>query len=137
VTGRNTKIGGGGFHHIAMRVRDFDASVKFYTEALGFKEKIAWGQGDKRAIMLDTGDGSCLELFAGGTDEIKPEGCIIHFALRTNNCDAAIEQARKGGAEVTIEPKHVDIPSRPAPMPVRIAFCKGPDGEVIEFLQND
>jgi len=119
-----------------MRSRDFDASVKFYTDALGFTQKIAWGEGDGRAVMLDTGDGNYLEIFAGGADETKPEGAVLHFALRTTDCDTAIERAREAGAEVTVEPKDVDIPSTPEPTPVRIAFCKGPDGEVIEFFQN-
>lgn len=135
--GNNQTIGGGGFHHVAIRAYDFDASIQFYTEALGFTKKIAWGEGEKRAIMLDAGDGNYLEIFANGKNEPKPEGAIIHFALRTNDCDAAIERARSAGAEVTIEPKSLDIPSEPHTTPVRIAFCKGPDGEIIEFFQNE
>ena len=137
MSGTNSVLGGGGFHHIAMRVRDFDASVKFYTEALGFKEKISWGEGDGRAIMLDTGDGNYLEIFAGGTPDSKPEGAVIHFALRTTDTDAVVEHVRAAGAEITVEPKDVDIQSRPQNTPVRLAFCKGPDGEIIEFFQND
>ena len=137
MTGTNEAIGGGGFHHLALRARDFDASVKFYTEGLGFVPRINWGEGDGRAVMLDTGDGSYLEIFAGGADEPKPEGAVLHFALRTSDCDTAIERARAAGAEVTVEAKDVEIPSRPEPLPVRIAFCKGPDGEVIEFFQNE
>jgi glyoxylase I family protein len=133
--GKNKTIGGGGFHHIAMRVSDFDASVQFYTQVLGFAEKIRWGEGSKRAVMLDTGDGNYIELFAGGVKEPRPEGMILHFALRTDNCDAALDRARAAGMQVTMEPKDVEIPSTP-PTPVRIAFCKGPDGEVIEFFQN-
>ena len=64
--GSNSKIGGGGFHHVAIRVYDFDATVRFYTEVLGFTDKVRWGEGDNRAIMLDTGDGNYLEVFAGG-----------------------------------------------------------------------
>ncbi len=135
--GKNAEIGGGGFHRVAIRARDFDATIRFYTEALGFKEKIAWGEGDGRAVMLDTGDGNYLEVFAGGSDGPKPEGAILHFALRTDDCDTALERARAAGAEVTMEPKDIDIPSRPGPTPVRIAFCKGPDGEIIEFFQNE
>jgi len=135
--GNNATIGGGGFHHVAIRAYDFDASVQFYTEALGFTKKIAWGENEKRAIMLDAGDGNYLEIFANGTNEPKPEGSIIHFALRTNDCDAALERARSAGAEVTMEPKSLDIPSEPTTTPVRIAFCKGPDGEIIEFFQNE
>lgn len=135
--GNNTTIGGGGFHHVAIRAHDFDASVKFYTEALGFTEKIAWGDGDGRAIMLDTGDGNYLEIFANGQPGEKPEGSIIHFALRTSDADGAIERARSAGAKVTIEPKDVEIQSRPGPTPVRLAFFEGPDGEVIELFQNE
>ena len=135
--GHNKTLGGGGFHHVAIRAYDFDASVRFYTEALGFTQKIAWGEGEKRAVMLDAGDGNYMEIFANGKNEPKPEGAIIHFALRTNNCDAAIERARAAGAQVTVEPKDVDIPSTPHRTPVRIAFCKGPDGEIIEFFQNE
>jgi glyoxylase I family protein len=132
--GKNKKIGGGGFHHVAMKARDFDASVRFYTEGLGFRKVLSWGEGDKRAVMLDTGDGACLEIFAGGPPEPRPEGAVVHFALRSSDPDAAIQCARQAGAVVTMEPKDVDIPSNP-PTPVRIAFCKGPDGEVIEFFK--
>lgn len=134
--GTNSTIGGGGFHHVAIRAHDFDASVRFYTQALGFVEKIRWGEGDKRAIMLDTGDGNYLEIFAGGSAQPRPEGVILHFALRTTDVDSAIARARAAGATVTVEPKNVDIPSTP-PTPVRLAFCTGPDGEIIEFFAND
>ncbi len=137
MTGTNETIGGGGFHHVAIRVQDFDASVKFYGETLGFREKITWGEGDKRAIMMDAGDGNYIEIFAGGTPGPKPEGAIIHFAIRTDDCDAALERARAAGVEVTMEPASLDIPSLPAPTAVRIAFFKGPDGEVIELFQNE
>lgn len=137
MTRNNARLGGGGFHPVAIRARDFEASVRFYTEGLGFKEKIAWGEGDSRAIMLDTGDGNYLEIFAGGTNEPKSEGLILHFALRTTDCDAATRRAVAAGAEVTLQPKDVNIQSRPGPTPVRISFVKGLDGEVIEFFQNE
>lgn len=132
--GNNEKIGGGGFHHVAIRVKDFDASVKFYTEVMGFKKTISWGEGDKRAIMLDTGDGACFEIFAGGTDDPKPEGSFLHVALCTGNCDAAIERVKAAGMQVTMEPTDVTIESSPK-APVRIAFFKGPDGEILELFQ--
>ena len=135
--GHNATIGGGGFHHVAIRAADFDASVRFYTQALGFNEKIRWGEGTGRGIMLDVGDGNYLEIFAGGSPGSKPEGAIIHFALRTSDTDAAMARARAAGAEVTMEPKNVKLPSTPSPVDIRIAFCKGPDGELVEFFQNE
>jgi glyoxylase I family protein len=134
----NQILPGCGFHHVAIRAWDFDKSVKFYAEGLGFHPKIAWGDAPSRAIMLDTGDGNYLEIFEGNTTEgSKPEGAIIHFALRVHSCDDAVTRALAVGAELTMASKNVDIPTRPTgPTPVRIAFVKGPDGETIEFFEN-
>lgn len=130
--GTNAKIGGGGFHHIAIRVFDFDKTVAFYTEILGFTERVRWGEGDKRAIMLDTGDGNYLEVFAGGKEGQKDEGAFLHLALRSDRVTEAVELARAAGMEVTVEPKDVELGG----IPVRIAFFKGPDGEIIELFQS-
>jgi glyoxylase I family protein len=134
---KNKTIGGGGFHHVAIRSANFDAAVKFYKDVLGCVEKIHWGEGDGRAIMLDTGDGNYIEIFANGTKDPKPEGSIVHFALRTTSVDAAIERARAAGCEITIEPKTVTPPHITPHATFRVGFCKGPDGEVIEFFESD
>jgi len=136
---KNTVIPGCGYHHVAIRASDFEGTLRFYTEGLGFRVAVRWGQGDGRAALLDTGDGNYMEVFAGGKrapGEPAPEGAILHYALRTTNCDAAIERARAAGAIVTMEPKTLDLDSQPK-ISIRIAFCKGPDGELIEFFQND
>ena len=133
--GNNEILGGGGFHHIAMTVNDLEASVKFYIEVLGFKKTISWGEGDKQAIMLDAGDGSCLEIFAGGNGDKKPKGAFEHLALRTADCRTVFERVKAAGMEITMELKDVELQSNP-PTPVTIAFFKGPDGEIIELFQN-
>jgi glyoxylase I family protein len=130
--GSNGKLGGGGFHHVAIRVYDFEATMKFYTEVLGFKVSASWGEGDSRAVMMDVGDGNYIEVFAGGTKGPKPEGAFLHLALRSENVDEALEAARAAGSEVTIEPKDVVLGG----FPVRIAFFKGPDGEIFELFQS-
>ena len=132
--GNNNMLGGGGFHHVAIKVRDFDKTVAMYKEVLGCVETAAWGSGDQRAVMLDTGDGACLEVFAGGSGEAPANG-FYHIALRTRDVDAVIAAVRAYGLTVTMEPKDVDIPSTP-PMPVRIAFFTGFDGESIELFHN-
>ena len=132
----NKKIKGCGFHHAFLRVRDLEKSLKFYIDGLGFTEKTSWGQGAGRMVLLDTGDGNYFELSQGSPEQIKEGGIVQHIALRTDDCNASIEAARAAGAVVTVEPKDVNIPSNPV-LPVRIAFFKGPDGEVIELFQNE
>ena len=84
--------------------------------------------------MLETGNGSHLELFERPDSEAD-SGRIIHFALRVDEVDSLIEKIRATGAEITTEPKNVDIPATPV-YPVRLAFLKGPSEEVIELFQE-
>ena len=134
--GGNEKIKGCGFHHVSMRVRDLYESIRFYTEGLGFTERFSWGQDPKRTVLLDTGDGNCFEISQGDPDQEHGDGIFRHLALRANDCEAAIELARAAGAEVTVETRDVTLSSEP-PLPIRIAFFKGPNGELIELFQDD
>ena len=133
--GNNLKLRGGGLHHIAIEASDFDRSLRFYTEGLGFRNVLTLPEEDQTVAMLDTGDGTYIELFSGGSGE-GPKGAILHFALRTGDCDAATERARAAGGTVTTEPADAVLEGDP-PVPVRYSFCEGPDGERIELLQTD
>ena len=126
-----------GFHHVAMKVADLDASLRFYVEGLGLTRVYGWGEADSRAVLLDIGDGRMIEVFAGGTDDPKPEGAFLHLCLRTADCDAALAAAVQAGAVTMAEPHNVTIPTRGGPVPVRLAFCRTPSGEILEFLQQE
>ena len=81
--------------------------------------------------MFDTGDG-IIEVFEDGESPL-PQGTIRHFAFATGDVDACVSAVRKAGYEVFIEPKDIEIQSHPR-FPARIAFCRGPLGEEIEFF---
>lgn len=121
------------FHHIAITARDIEKSIKFYTEVLGFKQTKSWGEGSSKIVMIESDEGACLELFANGND-LLPEGAIKHIALNVNDTRTLFDKVKEYGMEILIEPKDVDIPSVP-PMPVTLAFFKGPDGEILELFQ--
>ena len=87
-----------------------------------------------RAVMLNSGNNNYLEIFEGREKELQ-EGIYMHLAFKTEDCEKAIEKARNAGAEITEEPRDFTITSDPV-KPVKIAFCKGPDGEVIEFFEE-
>ncbi|MBL9189992.1 MAG: VOC family protein [Opitutaceae bacterium] len=129
-----------GFHHVCIKTRDWERTMAFYRGTLGFTEKIAWQlRGtDRRAVMLDTGDGNYVEVFEDPDYTPSPHGSVIHFALRTDRLDEVAALVRAAGATITIEPKDVTLATTngAGPVPIRIFFCEGPSGEVIEFFQN-
>ena len=125
-----------GIHHVAIRAKDIDASIRFYTEVLGCTLAAQWGEGPGRIAMLTVGKaGQFVEIFAGGNEEAKADAPLVHIAFDTPDVDAAIECVRAAGAEIACEPTTVNVDSKPKPMSIRLAFCKGPDGEVIEFFR--
>ena len=130
-----------GFHHTALRVRDIDASIRFYRDVLGLTLKAHWTMSNGQpAAMLDPGDASYIELFHDPQRPDDAGGGWLHIALRTDDVDATLEKARDAGCEVTIEPKDVTFQNTtdqaPPEIPIRLAFFKGPDGEVIELFDN-
>lgn len=134
----NEVISGCGFHHVAIRTANWERSLQFWQEAFGFQLAVQWGEAPRRACMLDTGDGNYLEIFERDPlpEGFPEEGQIMHFCFRTDNCDTALERARAAGAEITREPTSLALFGEP-PIPIRIAFFKGPDGEICELFQNE
>ena len=89
----NQVIPGLGSHHIAIQTTDYEASVRFYTEVMGMTEVVGFETGGRRALILDIGDGSHMELFEpipGTQPSNDADGDIVfHFALQTTDIEAA------------------------------------------------
>lgn len=126
-------------HHIALKVTDIDNSLRFYSEGLGMKVLKTWGEGDSRAAMIDIGDGSCIEMFAGGIKgELSQDraGSFVHFAFNVENPDEWYDRALSCGAVSKSAPADLLVETSADPLDVRIAFVYGPDGEVLEFFHS-
>ncbi|MDE2774708.1 MAG: VOC family protein [Chloroflexota bacterium] len=132
---KNNAIPGLGSHHIAVQTTDYEASVAFYTDVMGMTEVVEFETGGRRAVMLDIGDGSHMELFEpipGTQPSDDATGDIVfHFALQTTDIEAALARVRAAGMEITVELRTADL----GPLSVSLAFFKGPSGEVVEFMQ--
>ncbi len=138
-----------GFHHVAIRAVDFDATIRFYTEGLGCSVRYQFSVPGRidRAAFLDTGDGRYIEVFGQGSavqsegrrrrpDEEPTEGALLHFCFRVADVEAAHSRALAAGAVSRIAPAKRQLGGKP-PAEVHIAFVTGPNGEVIEFLKSD
>ena len=136
----NKVIKGCTFHHVALQTSDFEKSLKFYTEGLGFEVYNTFvASSGKKVALLDIGQGNYFEIFSDG--EVKDDkrdyaGRYFHLALNVENAFDAYKRAVEyGGEEMGKAPREMELPTTP-PMPVVIGFVKGPDGEEIEFFQN-
>ena len=131
----NEIIKGMGFHHMALYVSDFDKSLTFYQK-LGMKVYTAWGQGNERIALLDTGDGSMLEIFVKPGEDFAAEGRWQHLALHVENVQGALDTALAAGAALRMPVTVMDLDARPRKITIQIAFVYGPDGEVVEFIKQ-
>jgi glyoxylase I family protein len=138
-----------GFHHVAIRATDFDATLTFYTEGLGCSVHYRFSVPGRidRAAFLDMGDGHYIEVFGQGStvqsegrrrrpDEEPTEGALLHFCFRVSDVESAYARALAAGAVSRVAPGTRQLGGEP-PAEVHIAFVTGPNGEVIEFLKSD
>ena len=126
-------------HHVALKVTDFEKSIRFYTEGLGLKLLKVWGGEDSKSAMMQMADGACIEMFAGG---IKGELCddragsFVHFAFAVEDPDAWYARALECGAEPKMAPADMFLETSADPLDIRVAFVFGPDGETLEFFHS-
>lgn len=120
-----------GLHHIALWAPDesgFRQALEFYNKVLGCPVVHTWERKGQSAAMLELG-GTLLELVI---DPAGPDGPFAHIAFDVEDVDVVVEQVRAAGRPITMEPTDVSLgPDYPA----RVAFCRGPIGEPVEFFQ--
>ena len=122
-----------GIHHIALKAQgleEFRATLEFYQTVLDCPVIRSWEDGGKHGAMLDLGN-TILEVTSDGTG--AGTGVFPHIAFVEEDVDGMLERVRQAGREVMVPPTDVNIGGS---YPVRIAFCRGPAGEEIEFFQE-
>jgi catechol 2,3-dioxygenase-like lactoylglutathione lyase family enzyme len=128
--------------HVALRVPDFEASKKWYTEKLDFRVVHEWPFGDLQLAYLAPAndDNFWIELLAGGNpaprekftdlnESLHPEG-YHHFCLNVESVDETLAELKT--REVTIVGEPFDLPV----IGKRLAFFADPDGNLIELAET-
>lgn len=138
-----------GIHHIAIRAKDFDATVRFYTKVLHFHVRHTWSLPQyqlKAAVMLKSADGGTfIEVFDNDADiaaqgrraalgEEPVQGALLHLCLSVDNAKAAYEAALAAGATSCVKPATLFLGN--PPLEVHNALVYSPNGEVIEFIED-
>ncbi|MFO0612020.1 MAG: lactoylglutathione lyase [Polyangiaceae bacterium] len=122
--------------HTMLRVKDLDASLKFYTEICGMQLLRQKEYPDGKFTLAFVGYGpedshSVIELtYNWGKDDYVLGDQFGHVALGVEDIAAFVEKARAAGAKVTREPgpmKHGTTV---------IAFIEDPNGYKIELIQR-
>lgn len=113
-------------HHVAIIASDLERSIGFYCEQFGFAVRER-GEFEGTPLAFLELEGALLELVQG--DGYPREGVVNHVALAVDDLPAELARLRAAGVRL------LDA----APVPVynggRLAFCEGPDGELIELIE--
>lgn len=121
---------------------DYDQSVRFYTEKLGFQLEAEWTLGDAfpelRLAYVGLG-GFKFKLIGDGQPGAVPatrdkadhlgRGGYIHLCLRIENLDAALAELRRRDVRVFAEPFEVE------PIGLRLALIEDNSANLIELAQ--
>ena len=125
-----------GIAHSAITVRDMEASLKFYTEALGFKKVFEIPEPNTGApwiVYLNVSKGQFVELFYNGTVDNPWRSELIgfnHLCFQVDDIHASAQRVKDAGYTLDVEPKEgVDFNWQ--------AWVTDPNGVRIELMQID
>jgi lactoylglutathione lyase len=122
-----------GINHVALKTRDIDRSLAFYTGKLGMPEimRLFYDDGSLFLIYLKITDDQFIELFPEGTGERAPgpgATAVNHFCLNVENIERAVADLQAAGVTITRE-------IRTGVDDNRQAWFEDPDGNRIELMQ--
>jgi len=128
-------------NHVGIRVPDYKAAIKWYTEKLDFRIVHEWPYADEQLAYLAPANSNdfWLEVLAGG--KLKPvvkfddlgksleESGYHHICLHVENMDKTLAELKKRGVKIIGQPFYLDVISR------NLAFFQDPWGNMIELAE--
>ncbi|OMF26274.1 glyoxalase [Paenibacillus sp. FSL H8-0548] len=138
-----------GLSHVAIQARDYEATITFYIEVLGFKLGHHWSlplfQIKEACMLISPDQRTCIEIFdndavipAQGKKALSEEdiahGALLHLAFYVDNVDEMYRKALAHGAKAFIEPDYLSLGE--PPLLIKNAIIHSPNGEIIEFIED-
>lgn len=130
-------------HHVAVRVPDFAAGKRWYTEKLDFRVIHEWPYADQQLAYLAPAndDAFLIELLGGGNpppipkpvytdlgDSLRLQG-YHHYCLNVASVDDTLAELRRRGVTIVTEAFELPVINR------RLAFLADPWGNLIELAE--
>jgi lactoylglutathione lyase len=94
-------------NHVGIAIDNFDESVAFYTQKLGFREvdRIKNDQGQTTLVFVQAGPNTFLELAPSNAN--RPQG-LTHFGVQVDGLTATVAGLKDRGITVT-DPRSVGM----------------------------
>jgi len=120
------------FLHSMIRVKDENASIKFYCDFLGLqKGKRVRLEDCFLQYLTDFESGAEIELTINDEKQEYTQGTAFgHFAFECDDLDEIQKKMKKEGYSWAVEPFRLDCINS------KIAFLSDPDGNEIELIQK-
>lgn len=119
--------------HTRMRVNDIDATVKFYTEALGLTEtrRHTSPRGAQLVFLATPNSEEEIEIcqMPDGAPPVQVQEDLMHLAFEVDDLEAFATEAKAKGYELS------DGPTQSGSGSV-IAFFDAPEGYEVELIQR-
>ena len=127
-----TDLGFTSIGHVAIRARDLDSVVAFYTDKLGLAEMFRLNQDDGSLMLvyLRLTDDQYIEIFPNGVGEAPARNAVgfTHLCLAVSDLEATVTALEAAG--VTI-----DIALKTGKDGNRQAWISDPEGNRIELME--
>lgn len=122
-----------GFGHVAIKVKDLDATLGFYQGKLGFPEMLRLNKEDGSLwlVYLRITDDVFLEIFPGAENDRAPgkdANGVNHLCLMIDDLDTFCPQIEAEGIPLTAQIKMGADGNRQA-------WIEDPDGNRIELME--
>ncbi|MCR8560329.1 VOC family protein [Mucilaginibacter sp. BJC16-A38] len=126
------------FEHAALRTTDYETTIQWYIDKLGFRLVDKWVSGDllMAYVAPANDDDFWLEIIQGPIPAAYQDYSLPivsgfhHFSMTVESVDETIEALRQRGINITREPFNLPVIGK------RIAFIADLHGNSIEFTEN-
>ncbi len=119
------------WYHLGIKVRNSEASIRFYQEVLGLSvvDRVEiWG----KVFTFVGNDTISIEIEQANPNDTQADPSSMtglnHFSVVVEDIRSLVEDARRKGADVLMEP----FASRPDRL---TAFLRDPDGVLIQIIE--